>query len=311
MNFQESYLDNRTHIVRLLLPYGMYPNKSIYTQDSALFISDNICFSVSPYVKDEVESDEYYSEVEWATIAEIKLYSSIMLSVDRECSYFSMYPFYSAHYLNTPDLIIDDDSMHEVSDCLTKAIQSTGRWSEAHQFMFKNIYHSSCIPTLPPICGGKEYYLCNDGFRIELQTLLFKEFDSSNHLLVRGISTLIRSAMLGRAGFTEEAAVAAFISLDASFNLILKKLQADGVQNPSSEDAAKYIAKVFYTEATNKYFDYYYEQRIKTMHPNSRFGMFPHAPIMVDDFYDLYDALLEVYNFLICGYVNPRYKEGR
>jgi hypothetical protein len=58
-----------------------------------------------------------------------------------------------------------------------------------------------------------------------------------------------------------------------------------------------------------RYFEDYYDGRIKTLHPESRYGIFPHAPLAVDDFHFLYDDMLEVYAFLLCGYVNPKHNE--
>ena len=115
--------------------------------------------------------------------------------------------------------------------------------------------------------------------------------------------------MLCGSGFTEEAAILAFISLDASFNIVLKRLRHSGFKNPTSEDAMQYIARVFSSEEEGKYFEYYYEQRIKTVHPSSRFGSFPHAPLYADDYTHLFDDLLELYAFFICGNVNPKYQE--
>ena len=106
----------------------------------------------------------------------------------------------------------------------------------------------------------------------------------------------------------EEAINATFISLEASFRLVLNELKNQGILNPSSRDAAKYIASVFLSEATGKYFEEYYDSRIMSFHPESRFGIFPHAPLAADDHFDLFDNLSEVYAYLISGYINPKYK---
>ena len=72
-------------------------------------------------------------------------------------------------------------------------------------------------------------------------------FDISNHLLIRGVSTLLRGAIiLAHMHFMEEAINTAFISLEASFRFVLKTLGQQGVKNPSSADAAQYISKIFY-----------------------------------------------------------------
>jgi hypothetical protein len=48
-----------------------------------------------------------------------------------------------------------------------------------------------------------------------------------------------------------------------------------------------------------------------TMHPESRYGIFPHAPLFADDCYDLRDDLQEVYAYLVAGYVDPKCKDRR
>lgn len=92
--------------------------------------------------------------------------------------------------------------------------------------------------------------------------------------------------------------------------MVLRELRKNGLKDPTSSDAMNYIHNAFYDiHRVDKYFEEYYEGRIKSMHPESRFGIFPHAPLMADDFYCLADDLLEVYAFLLTGYVNPKHKE--
>ena len=54
---------------------------------------------------------------------------------------------------------------------------------------------------------------------------------------------------------------------------------------------------------TGRYFSEFYDDRIKTMHPSSRLGIFPVAPLAADDFYFLRQGLVEVYYWLITGRV--------
>jgi hypothetical protein len=111
--------------------------------------------------------------------------------------------------------------------------------------------------------------------------------------------------------FLEESINTLFISLEASFRLIIRILENRGVKNVTSGDAAAFIARPFNQEPREKYFEEYYESRIMTMHPESRYGIFPHAPLWADDCYDLRDALQEVYAYLVAGYIDPKYKHQR
>ncbi len=297
-----------SHIVRLLTPLGTYPSETVILNDSAIFISNEICFSIAPRSTDKI-SDEYHSEVEWAEITELRLYGAVMFSIDREYGYCSIFPFRSAHYLDLVNLELNSETLERIKDLLIDEINAPERQIPGYEQKIPNSYRSSFFPCLPTVCGGKDYTLCNDGMRQKLMVKIYNQFNVKDYLLVRGVATLIRSAMLGRSGFIEEAAISAFISLDASFNIVLRILRNRGALNPSSEDAMKFISDTFYSDAEGKYFEYYYEQRIRTVHPDSRYGIFPHAPLYVDDYYHLFNDLLELYAYFICGYVNPKLRE--
>ena len=110
LKFLDSRKENPSHIVRVLLPFGVYPFNTITTDDSLFFISKEICFSVVPFCEDKVENEYYYSEVEWATFNEIRLYGSILLCVDRYENYLRIYPFLYPHFIKLPnfDAVIEN-----------------------------------------------------------------------------------------------------------------------------------------------------------------------------------------------------------
>tara|TARA_R100001377_G_C3193801_1_gene111687 strand:- start:1021 stop:2157 length:1137 start_codon:yes stop_codon:yes gene_type:complete len=307
--FAEYKRSGNSHVVRLLTPLGTYPSETVLLNDSAIFISNEICFSIAPRSTDNI-SDEYYSEVEWAEITELRLFGAVMLSIDRDYGYCSIFPFRSAHYLDLANLELNSETLEHIKNLLIDEINAPEREIPGCEHKIPNSYRSSYFPYLPKVCGGEEYILHKEGVRKELMAKIYSKFHLKNYLLVRGVATLIRSAMLARSDFIEEAAISAFISLDASFNMVLRILRNSGAINPSSEDAMKFISNTFYSDAEGKYFEYYYEQRIRTVHPDSRYGIFPHAPLYVDDYYHLFNDLLELYAYFICGYVNPKLREN-
>jgi hypothetical protein len=66
--------------------------------------------------------------------------------------------------------------------------------------------------------------------------------------------------------------------------------------NPSALDAGALIDEIDRFDpqlSTMSYFEEYYQARIKTMHPSSRFGIFPVAPLEADDFVFLRSGLIE------------------
>ncbi len=59
-------------------------------------------------------------------------------------------------------------------------------------------------------------------------------------------------------------------------------------------------------DGTTKWFEAYYEQRVMSFHPDSRYGIVPHAPLYWDDQSHLYRDMIVILRFLICGYLHPR-----
>jgi len=71
-------------------------------------------------------------------------------------------------------------------------------------------------------------------------------------------------------------------------NLELNDIQAEVLtrENPTALDAGALIdAEVFnHRHGPGGYFGDFYEDRIKTMHPSSRFGVFPVPPLGADNY---------------------------
>jgi hypothetical protein len=310
IEFVNSRIKTPTHIIRVMSPLGVYPSESVINSDFVFISSEDICFSVVPYSNDKIDIEHYYSEVEWATLNEIRLFTSLLLSVDRDEGYSCIYPFNTSLFIKVSGNLVIEEHIDYLSQRIVEIISGPSKMIDGYLSPVTNPYRSSKGISLPPICGGPSYDLRKDGYQYGLQKEIFDNFDSTDFLMVRGVSTLLRSGMLkAHFHFLEESINTTFISLEASFRLVLRKLQFNGVTNPSSKDAAEYIASVFYSKAANRYFEEYYESRIMSFHPESRFGVFPHAPLMVDDCYDLFNDLIEVYCYLICGHIHPKHYE--
>lgn len=154
-----------------------------------------------------------------------------------------------------------------------------------------------------------------NGFLFERNELAIEEFPvywqgikTADHVLLRGIQALIKSDMLAtHEEFMEEATLATFIAMEASFQLVRRHLQAIGNPNPSSADAGKWVYETFdepmgvWASEKMRYFDEFYDQRIQTVHPASRFGDIPYAPVMVDDWIHLRETLPRIFAYLVLG----------
>lgn len=300
-------------IARVLSPLGVYPEKTIIADDYAYCSSPEICFTVTLYEKLELKDENYYSEMEWAHINEIKLFASLLLAVDRDMSFVRIYPFPCTERLSVSGNVSlkDQDLLTEIKEFLIREINASDKQNPGYPAPQRNRYQKAKGISLPPVCGGPDYDFRDEGINYKLQTKVHSAIRKDDYLAIRGLSTLIKSFMLStHLQFLEESTYSLFVALEASFRMVLRELRKNGVKDPSSSDAMQYIHDAFYdVYRVDKYFEEYYEGRIKTMHPESRFGIFPHAPLMVDDFYHLADDLLEVYAFLLTGYVNPKHKE--
>jgi len=123
----------------------------------------------------------------------------------------------------------------------------------------------------------------------------------SDHLLMRGLGALLRADICKRhREIGETSVIELYIALEASFQLVVRKLREQGLSNPSAADAGALIDETFNAGVdSGNYFEHYYDSRIKTMHPPNRFGVFPVAPLIVDDYYLLRHGIVEVYHWLI------------
>lgn len=101
-----------------------------------------------------------------------------------------------------------------------------------------------------------------------------------------------------RRTFMEDAALNAFVSLEALIYLIGRHLS--GSKNIKTDDAFAYLENNFPGgKGLVNYFKKCYENRIKIVHPGNRFGDFLFPPLFADDFLDTQETLVEVYRDVI------------
>lgn len=307
MNVKVVINNSHTHFARILSPYGQYPSNSFNAKDSIYIANENLSFSVFKNIPDNEE--EPYSEVQLLYPEEIRLYSSLMLSVDREKSYSAFYPYpYSVPLLiSDSEAGIDANEISEISTILSSGLAKPN----PSNYPYNHPILEDVKP--PPLAGGPEYNFRDSGINYELARNIYEKIDTSDGILIRGLSTFIKSQMLFKHHqFMEESIIDLYISLESSYRLVLRKLREQGVKNPSSKDAAAYIYSVFnIIDGTDNYFESDYEDRITLFHPENKFGIFSKAPLYVDDGFALFNNLTEIYAFLIAGYVNPKHNKSK
>lgn len=278
--------------LRLLSPLGRYPRASVSAGASHLVVSDEVVFSLVPVSPPETHglTHAHYSELEVLALEEVRFFASLALSVHPHEGMIWAYPvpFHAeAKVEPVPGQEAFEEAKRHISALNTR-----------HKFGTRGL-------VMPPLAGGPAYETQEEPPDLSLLTELIQNIRLTDFVLMRGLGSLVKANMLWqRREFQDSAAMALHVALDASFQLVLRKLRAENVNNPSADDAGMYIDRAFNPDlVTGPYFRDYYEDRIRTVHPSNRFGDFAFPPLAADDFFDLRSDLLLVYVFLITGHV--------
>ena len=267
--------------------------------------NDEIVFMVTRATPWRVlDENAPYSEVDWLMPEEIRFLGSMYLCQEWEGSKLSFYPL--SHY--APRIAKDhlDLSRTSVADHLAQTVARAVRYPrDTH----KAIELHECATLRYHLMPAKR-------FSFNSQEKYWDAIRLTNYVLLRGLAALIKSDMLSKHyEFMEEATIQTFIALEASFQLTLRTLKAQGIVNPTAKDAAKWLFENFdkpmgiQVQQMEHYFEDFYHQRVMTFHPSSRFGDMPYAPLMADDYFHLRDALPGIFAYLATGTHSPAFLE--
>src|SRR5438270_6468183 len=281
--------------VRLMSPLGSYPADTFTHRMSALVVSPEICFSVVRLKG----KDWSFSEVDNLTPLEIPLLGSIVPSGDAGDPYIYPYPTQQTFLLETA--ADEDFEVQSISKCKNFLLER-----------LKQISSQACNAGLshrPPAMGGAPYRLIASQHSDRERCANYDRLEVAGPVVLRGVSALIKAHMAWRHGECGEAAgIFLWISLDAAYSLILKRLRESGVINPSSKDAARYFEKISgYDTEWEKFFEDDYENRIRAIHPENRFGAEARPQFLAGDFYELNDMLVPLFQSLIS---DPAFNSG-
>jgi len=235
-----------------------------------------------------------------------------MLAVDRDEGFVAFYPYPYTVPVICPSTIADKKwLLGTLKNELCEKLIEEDIIHPGYTVPARNSYKCATDITMPTIASEHEYGFSSNGIDYELAKTLYQNININNSLVIRGLCTLIKAAMLRtHYQFQEEAIYSLFISMEVSFRLVLQELKNQGVVNPTSKDAMTFIHDAFNDiHRVNKYFEDYYEGRVMSFHPESRLGTHPHAPLMADDYSFLFNDMLEVYAYLICGHIHPKHNK--
>ncbi len=285
--------------VRVFSAKGQYPRGVIATERALFLADDDLVFSVvwaKPY--DQMTTNFPYSEMDWATPQETSFWASIVLCEDADGPKILLYPQrYNLTMIEQPLDLTDSETQLTLKALISAEIEAR---REGGHFSVEDR-------------SATGYAIFDHEVNLVRQPLFYQGINETDHILLRGITCLIKCDMLSRyREFYEEAVIVGFIALEASFALVIEKLKRAGISNPRAKDAGKWLDDTFnkplgIDPGERKYFEELYEQRVMTMHPSSRYGECPYAPLMHDDLFDLRRDLREVFAYLVSGYHGPEF----
>jgi hypothetical protein len=273
---------------RLMSPLGRYPTDSFLAPDAAFMISPEMCFSIVRIAKENWG----FSEVDILKKEEIPLLGTILLAGEAGTPYLYPYPTQYSVSLATDSLEdIGEQQIAESKSILLDKIEKNKGGYLDHGF------HR------PPCLGGSSYELISapdTGERLRL----FRLLGNANAVILRGVNCLLKARMaFQHEEFGEAACMYLWIAMDAAHSLILRRLEKSGVKNPTSKDAMRYFEeKAGHETVWERFFEDHYDNRIRAMHPANRFGAETIPMFLADDFLELNDDLIPLFEFFVSNF---------
>lgn len=283
---QVPHWKNKAHVVvRPMSTFGRYWSDPICLPAAAACEADGIMFTACRYLPDRRER-EYYTEFDDLADVEVQFLATMMLVVGFDEGVVAPYPTSESFALDYAGRLDDPDFLRQIGSSLREAVPALRR-----------------VPTSPPIFanGDAPFEFHHVPLDVARFARVYDAVDVSDDLMIRGLHSLIKSKMVGvHLELAEEANYPLYVALDALFSLIRRRLMRMGNPNPSSVDAQSFVHNLFGEHQSGaRFFEEYYDDRIRTMHPDDRFGIFRHAPISQSDYYSLFASVREVYRELV------------
>jgi hypothetical protein len=280
------------YVGRVFSPLGNYPKDSILASDGVLICDDDFTFSIVHY-DIEFEGANGYTEMDWASHTEIAFFASIALAGHGNCRMLTLYPLRTGYYFQgvRSERLTQPSTIKRCKEIMLTDLANSTAWEARHVLM-------------PTVISKERYGRCPGNLDELLQNDISSAIDPADALLIRGLSTWLRSAMIMQhSQFTEEAVMTMFVSMEASFQLLQRQFVVNGQPKPDAKTVGNFLAKVFNEDPWEGYFAEHYENRIKSIHPDSRFGVYSYPPLQADDYYHLRESLRCVYIYLLTGRV--------
>lgn len=275
--------------VTMMSPLGSYPERSIILEDAALIVESDLCYSVLRIVRE----DRGFSEVDALTPLEIPFLASLLLAHAG-----LPYPYGGLVLKAEKPEPLTVELLQECREHLFKQITDwKAHWDSGSSWGWSASIHT------PPILGGHAYDLSAASDVSEPVRELWIKLSSADPVMLRGLGSLLKAQMAWKHGeFADAALMFLWIALDAAHSLTLQKLRESGVNNPTSQDASNHFNTIAgYETPWEKFFEDDYENRIRFIHPDNRFGAEIRPQLLADDYLELNDVLIPYFEYLITG----------
>lgn len=272
-------------MLRVMHPRGIYPADHFHDHDAVFISEPEYVISVT-----RVEfTGGVGSELQWASLAEIHLWAAVTLSIPEGSGIYHVYPTNWARYLDPlelPSLDLSDEH------CLRE---------------FCNIGSELTVDRFSSGLLGSYVRRENDGGSVARQKL-YRALSARNPLLMRGANCLLKGWMLwSHDVFGEEAALSVFIAMEAALDHIRLSLSDIHKKELGFNDVHDYLSDTIHLgEPLSQYLKMCWDNRVMLAHPNSKHGCYSIPPLMADDFYETYEALVTLYRFILLGEDRPR-----
>jgi hypothetical protein len=264
----------------MMSPLGRYPECSVILEDAALVVEKDLCYTVVRIVTE----DWGFSEVDDLSPLEIPFLASLLLARAG-----LPYPYGGVVLKAGGPEPLTVMLLQECREHLLKQIEEwKAHWDSGSPWGWAAIIHT------PPILGGHAY---DQSAAIDVTDTvqeLWAKLSSAGPVMLRGLGSLLKAQMAWKHGeFTDAACMYLWIALDAAHSLTLQKLRESGVNNPTSQDASNHFNAIAgYETPWEKFFEDDYENRIRFIHPDNRFGAEVRPQLLADDYLELNDVLI-------------------
>jgi hypothetical protein len=260
--------------IRLLSSIGHYPQGTIKSAKGIYHLDEQLAFVAVQ--TNEQRDHAYWSELTLFAFEEIRFLSALLLSMRPDYGVLRLYPG-GAH----------------VTEVISNEV-------DLHQFA-RNLAMNARSAVAVPLAGGRPYSVSDQEIDSKLYNKLVASISIRDHLMMRGLSAILKADMLQvHHEFAEEANTILYIAMEAAFQLTLRHLKESGKADPTALDAGDFLYSTFPNHLPGKkFFEDYYEDRIKTFHPHSRLGTFAFPPLLASHAYGLRAGLIAMFQYLI------------